>query len=97
MANNNLARLHVFIEGRVQGVGFRYFVVEKAEQLGLTGWVRNTSQGEVEALVEGHRQQVDLLMEQLRRGPHGALVLDVRIQWESATGEYTGFDIFRTV
>ena len=54
--------LHSRIEGYVQGVGFRYFVLEKAQDLGLTGWVRNCTNGDVEVLAEGTREQLEKLL-----------------------------------
>lgn len=53
-------RAHIFIEGRVQEVGFRWWTAQKAKKMGLAGWVRNLSEGEVEAVVEGKKTKVDL-------------------------------------
>lgn len=91
------ARLHATIEGHVQGVGFRYFVMEKAQNLGLTGFVRNTWQGEVEVSAEGVREDLELLLEALRRGPGGAYVSRVDFKWSEATGEYQRFGIISTL
>ena len=57
-------RIHCFVSGRVQGVSFRSFTVEKAEKLGLTGWVRNLDNGEVESVVEGEEEDVKKFLEQ---------------------------------
>jgi acylphosphatase len=67
----------------VQGVGFRWFVREKARRLGLSGWVRNVADGSVEVVASGEQGQIDLLMGELKKGPPGAVV--DRIELESAT------------
>jgi len=64
-----LKRLHATVSGRVQGVGFRNFVQEEALKLDLTGWVRNTREGDVEVVVEGPEPALSRLMVALRRGP----------------------------
>lgn len=71
---------HYRVEGRVQGVGFRYFSQRSAQRLGLQGWVRNCSDGSVEALVQGEPWAVSSMEEQLRKGPSFSSVhnLDVR-------------------
>ena len=65
-------QLHVIVHGRVQGVGFRWFVREAARRRDLGGWVRNLEDGSVEVMVEGNDADVAFLEEQLRRGPRGA-------------------------
>jgi acylphosphatase len=69
-----VSRLHVRVTGVVQGVGFRWFVRERARRLGLAGWVRNLPDGSVEVLAEGPQGQLDLLEGELRKGPQGAQV-----------------------
>src|SRR6185436_14870866 len=69
--------LHVRIYGTVQGVGFRWFVREKARRLGLSGWVRNMVDGSVEVAASGDLQQMDLLRSELQRGPSGAHVKQI--------------------
>lgn len=66
--------MHVRVTGVVQGVGFRWFVRERARRLGLSGWVRNLPDGSVEVAAEGEAGQLDLLREELLRGPRGASV-----------------------
>jgi acylphosphatase len=66
--------LHVRVSGIVQGVGFRWFVRERARRLGLSGWVRNLPDGSVEVVAAGDDGQLELLKEQLRVGPPGAVV-----------------------
>jgi acylphosphatase len=72
-----IAALHLLIEGRVQGVGFRHAMRRQAELLGIDGWVRNRRDGSVEAVIVGPPDQVELLHAWARRGPAGALVFAV--------------------
>ena len=69
-----MSELHVRIVGVVQGVGFRWFVRERARRLGLAGWVRNLADGSVEVAASGEPGQLDLFRGELRRGPSGASV-----------------------
>ena len=69
-----MADLHVRVTGVVQGVGFRWFVRERARRLGLGGWVRNLPDGSVEVFAIGETTQLDLLRGELERGPNGAVV-----------------------
>ncbi len=81
-----MSDLHVRVSGVVQGVGFRWFVREKARRLGLSGWVRNLSDGSVEVVASGEQGQIDLLLGELRKGPEGADVEE--IQHESRAPEH---------
>jgi len=67
-------RLHVLVRGRVQGVGFRWHVREAARRLGLAGWVRNRPDGTVEVAAEGSDELLQLLQNELWKGPPGAVV-----------------------
>ncbi|NPV57110.1 MAG: acylphosphatase [Anaerolineae bacterium] len=91
--NDNDRQLHAVIQGLVQGVGFRFFVVEVSSKLGLTGWVRNTFDGDVEVLAEGSREQLDQLITRLQQGPRAAHVINVSIEWQAATGEFSDFRV----
>lgn len=82
---------HVFVRGRVQGVSYRNFVESQAEELGIGGWVRNRSDGSVEAWLEGDRDNVANLMELMEEGPEGAGVNDVEVSWEEPEG-FAGFE-----
>jgi len=93
MNETSHSRLHVLLEGRVQGVGFRYFVQDKALGLQLTGWVRNRWDGSVEVVAEGERSQLESLLTALRRGPRGALVSGLKPEWLPASEEFKGFHI----
>jgi acylphosphatase len=89
-------RLHAVVEGRVQGVGFRYFVVEKAQALGLTGWVRNRLDDTVEVTAEGERPALDQFLALLHRGPRAALVTRVKADWQETSGEFNRFTVLST-
>lgn len=80
-------RVRVFIEGRVQGVSFRYYTWQKAAQLGVRGWVRNLADGRVEAVYEGPRPAVEEMLAWTRRGPLLARVEAVAIHDEEPQGE----------
>ena len=66
--------LHFLVQGRVQGVGFRWFVHREASELDLRGWVRNTEDGDVEIVAAGSPEDLDELRQSLRRGPRGSRV-----------------------
>ena len=97
MPENEDARLKAIIEGYVQGVGFRAFVLRKARDLGISGWVRNRRDGSVEVVAEGDRPALDNLLVALRRGPLSARVTDLKCQWQAATGEFQDFDVKYTL
>jgi acylphosphatase len=84
-------RLHAVVEGHVQGVGFRYFVMEEAVRLGLRGWVRNIADGSVEVTAEGSEEALRELVDRLRHGPRMASVTWVQEDWSAGSGEYTRF------
>ncbi len=93
MPDSVQVQLHAVVDGRVQGVGFRYFVLEAALPLNLTGWVRNTAEGQVEVVAEGDRKALERLLELLRHGPRAAFVTGVDQEWQPATGEFVRFDV----
>jgi acylphosphatase len=84
-------RLHATVTGRVQGVSFRYFVLEQASHMNIKGWVRNRYDGSVEVMAEGARQELENLLRLLSIGPPMASVDTVTSEWLSATGEFTSF------
>ncbi len=86
-------RLEATVEGRVQGVGFRYFVEENALALNLDGWVRNRWDGKVELAAEGERAVLEKFLSALWRGPRMAFVSNIKLAWLPATGEFHGFRI----
>ncbi len=95
--NDSPARLHAFVGGMVQGVGFRYYVLDAANEVSVAGWVRNLYDGRVEILAEGPRPSLEVLLARLRQGPRAARVNQVDVDWEPATAEFTGFRLERTV
>lgn len=84
-------RVHVFVSGKVQGVFFRSSTKDRAEELGLSGWVRNLPDGRVEAVFEGEKEEVDKMVEWCRKGPEYARVTGVEVLIEEFRGEYKGF------
>jgi acylphosphatase len=77
-------RAHIFVSGRVQGVGFRYFTAGHARRLGVTGFVQNLRDGRVEVVAQGERAEVEALVAALRRGPPGSAVRTVLVNWMDA-------------
>ena len=86
-------RAHTIISGRVQGVFFRVETKRAADGFGVFGWVKNRSDGTVEALFEGDQGRVDAMLEWCQEGPAHAQVSDVKVEWEDYAGEFTTFDI----
>ena len=86
--------LHFLIQGRVQGVGFRWFVHREASELELHGWVRNTEDGDVEVVASGSKEDLAELRESLRRGPRGSRV-DRLIEHYLDEGEAKNLTAFR--
>jgi acylphosphatase len=84
--------VHVFVQGRVQGVNFRYSAYREAINLGVSGWARNLDDGRVEAIYEGPREAVEELLAWTRHGPEWARVTDMVIESEEPRGE-RGFSI----
>lgn len=85
---------HLLIHGRVQGVGYRYAMMEQAAALGITGWVRNRRDGTVEAMVSGSPMAISSMTAWARRGPRGSNVTEVVA--EDAAGEFTSFEMQAT-
>ena len=88
-----MERLHAVVRGDVQGVGFRYFVQRKAQQLGLAGWVRNNDDGTVELVAEGERDALEQLKRTLQEGPRLGRVDRVDTQWSPGTGDLRDFTL----
>ncbi len=86
-------RAHVFVSGRGQGVFFRSETRHEARKRNVKGWVRNLPDGKVEAVFEGEEEKVKELIEFCKRGPPGARVTNVKVIWESYTGEFEDFKI----
>ena len=86
-------RLSATVHGRVQGVGFRYHVRQRAVELGLVGSVRNRWDGSVEVMAEGTRRKLEELLAFLREGPPSAFVIGVDVQWSAPCDDLTGFEV----
>jgi acylphosphatase len=86
--------IHFLVQGRVQGVGFRWFVQREASLLDLRGWVRNTEEGEVEIVASGAAAELDALRAKLRQGPRGSRV-DRLNEHQLADSEADELDSFR--
>ena len=93
MEEQHSARLHAIVEGMVQGVGFRQYTAQKAQRLGLVGWVKNRYDRKVETTAEGSRDKLEVFLQALNDGPPASFVRHVSATWEKATGEYTSFRI----
>jgi acylphosphatase len=83
---------HLSITGRVQGVFFRAWSREQADELGVKGWIRNRPDGHVEAHVEGEEGAVDQMIERLRKGPPAADVENLRT-WDADVCDFDGFEV----
>jgi acylphosphatase len=90
---NEKVRAHVIVSGRVQGVFFRAETKEKARELGVSGWVKNLAEGQVEAVFEGEKAQVEQMVKWAKSGPPGAIVNDLDLSWEEYQGEFGNFEI----
>lgn len=89
----NSKRVHLLVEGRVQGVYFRQGMMETAEKNNVLGWVRNLPDNKVEAVLEGNDSNVDAVVEWARFGPAGAVVQELKVTEEKYTGEFSDFEI----
>ena len=87
------AAFYAVVQGRVQGVNYRVFVSRNAAALGLTGTVRNLTDNSVEITAEGDKKQLQILVEQLKKGPPGARVDNLELSWTGYTGQYSDFSV----
>jgi acylphosphatase len=94
MYNRAMVRVRARVTGLVQGEFYRASTAARAEELGLSGWVRNTSDGAVELEAEGPQDRVESLVAWCRQGPPAARVRDVATEWLAATGD-RGFRVRR--
>ena len=86
-------RAHIFVTGKVQGVFFRATTRSEAVKVNVCGWVRNVSDGKVEAVFEGKREDVEHMIDFCRVGPRAAHVLRTDVRWAEYVGEFTDFTI----
>ena len=89
-----MKRMHAFVAGRVQGVSFRYYTRHRAQQLNVTGWVRNLPDGRVEVMAEGPEAILRQMEQFLQRGSPAAQVRQVTCDWSEATGEFRQFLLY---
>ncbi|MBF2080472.1 MAG: acylphosphatase [Synechococcales cyanobacterium T60_A2020_003] len=91
---SDIVRVHIFVSGRVQRVGYRFSTCDQAAVLNVNGWVRNLHDGRVEAVFEGSKVQIQEMLRWCRKGPPSAIVQDVRVEYEPPAG-LDGFQIIR--
>ncbi len=90
---NQIVRAHIWVTGRVQAVGFRAFVVQSGALYGLTGWVRNVGDDQVETVAEGRREVIERFVQVVKTGPRAARVDEARVEWEVPTGDLHEFGV----
>ena len=95
-SGSDTLRAHVWIKGRVQGVGFRAHVEYYARQIGVTGWVRNVGYDTVEAVAEGESEDVNLFLSMVKQGRRASRVDESTVEWETPTGEFREFGVKRS-
>lgn len=86
-------RIDARVTGRVHGVGFRYFVLREAQELGLVGWVTNENDGSVHCVAEGPRHALEALIGRMREGPPASIVENVSVAWMPPTGTLSNFGV----
>lgn len=91
--SEKIERLHAVVSGAVQGVYFRATTQTRAQQLSLTGWVKNLPDGSVEVMAEGPHPALLQLLEFLRQGPPEAMVAEVREEWSAGSGKLGYFEV----
>lgn len=90
---NNLSRAKILVNGLVQGVGFRYYVLRHAENLRLNGYVQNLFTGEVLTEVEGDKSLINELIKQIKIGPMKSHVTNCSVEWSENKNEFTRFEV----
>jgi len=91
--SEEILTVNLTISGKVQGVGFRYFVLRQAQELGITGWVSNKPNGDVEALAQGEKADLEQFVAKVKEGPSFSSVEDVSLNWVNEAEQYFGFEI----
>ena len=97
MTENGKYQLHAYIKGRVQGVGYRYNALQKAHELGLTGWIRNLRDGRVETLAQGEHEDLNQYLVFLRKGSISADVRDIDYEFDEVQDEFEQFTVRSTI
>jgi acylphosphatase len=88
---NKTIRVHMWVKGRVQAVGFRAHVEYYALQIGVLGWVRNIGSDTVETIAEGTREQINQFIQMVKTGPSASRVNEAHVEYEPSTGQLDGF------
>lgn len=88
-----MKRVHLNISGDVQGVGFRAWAVGQAQELEITGWVKNREDGTVEVVAEGSQENLEKLIKECHRGPVLSRVKIITVKWSKATNESVSFEV----
>jgi len=88
-----MTRYHIIVKGIVQGVGYRFFAIRKANDYGITGWVRNLPDGSVEVVAEGDKGLLNEFIQELKIGPISAHISDIELTEEEYTGKFNNFDV----
>ena len=91
--SKNRVRAEITVNGLVQGVGFRYYILRQAQNLDLTGFVKNLFTGEVFTVAEGERAMVEELIKLIKSGPSHAHVKNCRVDWSDSKDEFKTFEI----
>ena len=91
--SDNKKRAEIIVNGLVQGVGFRYFVIRNAQQLGLKGYVKNLYDGSVLTVVEGEKGLIEELFKKIKIGPRSAHVNNSKIEWGEFKNEFSTFEV----
>lgn len=86
-------KIKILISGLVQGVNFRYYIKEKANELGVFGWVKNLDNGNLEIIAQGERKNLEKLIKWCQTGPRFSQVRDLHIEWQKPQEEFKGFGI----
>lgn len=92
-AKSNIKRAHLFVEGKVQGVGFRYFTQTNARDMDINGWVKNLPDSRVEAVFEGPEVKVESMIERCKEGPRAARVDSLDWEWVESTEPLNTFEV----
>ena len=87
------ARVHVLYKGRVQGIGFRYTAERIAQSSGVTGWVRNLPDGDVEVVAEGGREILEKFLRDVKSSELGRHIVRAQVEWQAARNEFSDFRI----
>ena len=90
---SGLVRAHVKVHGKVQNVGFRFHTQRKASASGLTGWIKNANDTQVEIMFEGDKKKIEACIESCRRGPLFSKVEKIEVDWQKSTGEFKFFEV----